>query len=180
VTAAPPEQTLRLRRFRWWDIERVLPLERELFGATAWSAETFWSELAQSRTRWYVVAEAFSDQVSDQLSDQGSDEAADAGAALLGYAGLMITGAEADVQTIAVKPSAQRRGVGSLLLRGLLAEAGRRGATSVLLEVRADNDGAIALYRRHGFERIAVRRGYYQPNNVDAWVMRLRPVRLPE
>ena len=47
-----------------------------------------------------------------------------------------------------------------------------------MLEVRADNAAAIRLYRRHGFERLAVRRGYYQPGDVDAWVMRLRPVRL--
>jgi ribosomal-protein-alanine N-acetyltransferase len=44
-----------------------------------------------------------------------------------------------------------------------LDRAGTAGATSVLLEVRADNEAAVALYRRHGFERIALRRGYYQP-----------------
>jgi hypothetical protein len=44
-----------------------------------------------------------------------------------------------------------------------------------MLEVRADNAGAIALYERFGFERISVRRGYY-PGGVDAWVMRLRPL----
>ena len=44
------------------------------------------------------------------------------------------------------------------------------------LRPMADNDAAIGLYRRRGFERIAVRRRYYQPEDVDAWVMRLRPV----
>jgi [ribosomal protein S18]-alanine N-acetyltransferase len=44
----------------------------------------------------------------------------------------------------------------------------------VLLEVRADNDAAIRLYERHGFERIAVRRRYYQPGDVDAHIMRRR------
>ena len=147
-----------LRPLRWWDVETVAALERELFGVTAWSAETFWSELAQPG-RWYVTA-------------------ADAGS-LLGYAGLMVSGAEADVQTLAVAPSAQGRGVGARLLAALVEEAAGRGATGLLLEVRADNAAAIGLYRRFGFEQLAVRRRYYQPEDVDALVMRLRPLPPP-
>ena len=165
MTTAPrqPADRPRLRRFRWWDIESVMPLEAELFGPWRWSAETFWAELA-APNRWYVVAEDAEEQ----------DE--DAGTHVLGYAGLASNGAEADVQTIAVAPGAQGRGVGALLLGALLKEAARRGCTTVLLEVRADNAPAIRLYQRHGFERIAVRRGYYQPGDVDAHIMRLRPL----
>jgi ribosomal-protein-alanine N-acetyltransferase len=145
---------------RWWDVDPVVALERELFGETAWSAEAFWSELASPATRWYVTA-------------RGPD------GDLHGYAGLMVVGTEADVQTIAVAPAAQGRGTGRVLLDALVTEAVRRGATSLLLEVRADNAPAIALYRRAGFERIAVRRAYYQPGGVDAWVMRRRPLHSP-
>jgi len=88
----------------------------------------------------------------------------------------MTNGAESDVQTIAVAPSAQGRGLGGTLLEALVEHARAAGATSMLLEVRADNVAAIALYERHGFDRIAVRRRYYQPGDVDAWVMRLRPL----
>lgn len=165
VPAAPtPEGTGRpagvtLRLLRWWDVEDLLPLEVELFGAEAWSRETFWGELAARPTRWYVVAEA----------DGG----------LAGYAGLSVSGPDADVMTVAVAPTAQGRGVGGVLLRALLGEAATRGASQVLLEVHADNAAAIRLYQRHGFERIAVRRGYYQPSGADAWIMRLRPVPSP-
>jgi ribosomal-protein-alanine N-acetyltransferase len=143
---------------RWWDLDAVLPLERELFGPSAWTPEIFWSELAHPQTRWYVVAEDPS--------------------GLVGYAGLLIPGPEADVQTVGVATSAQGRGVGALLVGALIAQARRRGATTLLLEVRADNQAAISLYRRLGFERIAIRRRYYQPEDVDAWVMRLRPLTL--
>ena len=146
-----------LRPMRWWDVEPVLELERALFGATAWTAESFWSELAHPESRTYLVAE-------------GTD------GAVLGYAGVMAVGADADVQTIAVAPAAQGQGLGGTLLEALVDVARRAGATSLLLEVRADNTGAIALYERHGFDRIAVRRRYYQPGDVDAWVMRLRPL----
>jgi ribosomal-protein-alanine N-acetyltransferase len=161
----------RLRRFRWWDIETVMPLEAELFGPWRWSAETFWAELA-APNRWYVVAE----QPEAQSEARSEEQNEDAATQLLGYAGLASNGAEADVQTIAVAPHAQGRGVGALLLGALLQEAARRGCSTVLLEVRADNEPAIRLYQRHGFERIAIRRGYYQPGDVDAHIMRLRPL----
>ena len=81
--------------------------------------------------------------------------------AVVGYAGLVCTGA-------------QGHGLGGELLRALLAEARRRGAAEVLLEVRAENAAAQQLYARHGFERIGVRRGYYRPGGTDAHVLRLR------
>jgi hypothetical protein len=64
-------------------------------------------------------------------------------------------------------------GIGSALLDGLLAEAARRGCTEIFLEVRVDNDRAQRLYRRRGFTEVGIRRGYYQPSNTDALVMRL-------
>lgn len=143
---------------RWWDIEVVAGLERRLFaGDPPWSAEQFWSELAGvPQTRWYVVAE----------EDGG----------IVGYAGLLaptLTDEPADVQTIAVAPGQQRRGIGTLLMDGLIREARRREAGELLLEVRADNAGARAFYDRYGFERIAVRRNYYAGNR-DGLVLRKR------
>jgi ribosomal-protein-alanine N-acetyltransferase len=149
---------------RWWDVEAVQALDAELFGPTAWTPAAFWSELAAGPTRWYVVAESIGPDGSSSLA---------------GYAGLLVPGTEADVQTIAVARDAQGRGVGTMLLRALTERAVRSGATSLLLEVRADNAPAIALYGREGFERVSVRRRYYQPGDVDAWIMRRRPLPAP-
>ena len=60
-------------------------------------------------------------------------------------------------------PAGRAAGSGGGCSSALLAEAARRGATEVLLEVRAENTAAQRLYARHGFERIGVRRGYYRP-----------------
>lgn len=142
-----------LRPLRWWDVPAVHALEVRLFDPDTWSPETFWAELAAAG-RCYVVAERDGEVV--------------------GYAGLAASGRQADVQTVAVAPSAQGTGVGRVLLDALLAEAVRREVAAVLLEVRADNAPARTLYERAGFERIGLRRRYYQPGDVDAHVMRLR------
>jgi [ribosomal protein S18]-alanine N-acetyltransferase len=138
---------------RWWDIERVMVLERELFGDEAWTDAMYWSELAERDTRRYLVDEA--------------DGVVTAYAGLCAYAPH-----EAYIQTIAVAVEAQGHGIGTALLLALLDEARRRGVPHVDLEVKADNDTARRLYDRHGFVEIAVRRHYYQPSGTDAIVMR--------
>ena len=143
-----------LRAMRWWDIDAVLAIEQALF-PDAWSVGTFWAELAGvPETRHYVVA-------------QESDE-------VVGYAGLFATGQQADVQTLAVSAEHQGKGLGATLLSALLEEASRRQCAEVLLDVRVDNEAALHLYEKAGFERISVRRGYYQPGGVDGLVLRLR------
>ena len=142
---------VRLTRFRWWHVDEVLPIEADLFGAEQWSPAMFWNELASGH--WYRVA-------------------TDVDGTVLGYAGLTVQPDEAWVQNIAVRRDAQRRGVGRMLLEELLAEAARHDVRTVLLEVAADNAPAQKLYATYGFEPIGVRRGYYQPSNTDALVMR--------
>ncbi len=121
------------------------------------------SDLAQKHC-YYLVAE--------NPAQPGPGRTA---APLGGYAGLLSPqgAADADIQTIAVAPDARRHGLGRTLMRALIAEAVERGARRVFLEVRADNPGAQHLYETLGFGSIGLRRGYYQPDNVDAVVMRL-------
>ena len=137
------------------DVPAMDALEQRLFPADAWPLHMFLSELSQPDTRRYLVAEC------------GRD--------IVGYAGLMCIEPIADVQTIAVVPEFEGRGIGSSLLARLITEAGLRGALDVLLEVRADNPRAQQLYVRFGFEQIHVRRGYYR-DGVDALIMRLQLV----
>lgn len=143
-----------LRPMRWPDVVSVHAIETEVFDVDPWSAEQFWGELAQP-TREYVVAE-----------DDG---------VIVGYAGAYLLPPDSDVQTIAVSPSAQGRGVGRLLLEELIAIAVRHDCAQLLLEVRSDNESAIAMYERFGFEQISKRRDYYA-SGVDALIMRLRPL----
>ncbi|MEO6943821.1 MAG: ribosomal protein S18-alanine N-acetyltransferase [Lacisediminihabitans sp.] len=147
--------TWQLRRATVEDLDAIMVLENGVFGTDAWSAENMRAELASQHT-WYLVAE--------RLSDDGID----------GYAGLSAPqGAhDGDIQTIAVAEPARHQGLGRTLIQALVAEARKRGASQVFLEVRADNGGAQHLYETLGFVAIAERIGYYQPDNVDAIVMK--------
>lgn len=142
-----------LRTMTVEDIPAVHVMETRLFPVDAWPLQMFFDELRQTDTRHYLVAE------SDGR--------------LVGYAGLMCLQPIADIQTIAVEPDMEGRGIGSALLAALIEEARARGADDVLLEVRADNPRAQQLYLRFGFEQIHVRQRYYR-DGTDALIMRLQ------
>jgi ribosomal-protein-alanine N-acetyltransferase len=147
-TAAP---VIELAPLRWWQLDEVARLEAEIFGTDSWSPELFWSELAQSGLRYYLVAVR--------------------AGAIIGYAGLAAWSGESWVQTVAVAEDARGLGVGRRLMNALLSEARRRAARTCALEVRADNAVAQQLYASLGFHRIGIRRGYYQPSGADALVL---------
>ncbi|WP_230685063.1 ribosomal protein S18-alanine N-acetyltransferase [Cellulomonas sp. JZ18] len=135
------------------DLPELVRMEGELFGAGAWSGESLREEIT-GPGRTYVGA---------VLPD----------GRLVGYAGTWFDGYDVQVMTVGTDAAHQGRGIGRLLLVHLLEQARGTGAESALLEVRVDNDPAIHLYESLGFTRLGRRRGYYQPEGVDAWTMRL-------
>jgi ribosomal-protein-alanine N-acetyltransferase len=75
---------------------------------------------------------------------------------------------EAELLLLATSRLHQRQGIGAALLRGMLADARGRGVVRVHLEVRAGN-GAIELYRAHGFEKLGERRSYYRGRSGEVF-----------
>ncbi len=136
------------------DLEAIDALETVTFPTDAWSRAMLQAELTGPHGH-YLAA----------VDDTGT---------LIGYAGLLAPrgSGQGDVQTIAVAASARRQGIGAALLDALLSEAREREAFEVFLEVRADNPAAEALYVTRGFERIGIRPAYYQPDGVDAVIMK--------
>lgn len=149
---AKRQDSLLARAMSWTDLARLSELERMLFAEDAWSEQIWWAELALRPRRDYLV-----------LTD-GED--------LVGYAGLDLGGAVADVMTITVAPAARSRGLGAALLEILESRAREAGAAYLMLEVRDDNQPAKSLYERAGFDVLRVRRRYYQPGDVDALQLR--------
>jgi ribosomal-protein-alanine N-acetyltransferase len=135
------------------DAQRCAELEMQLFdGDDPWPAVAFNRELAGKHNH-YVGARV--------------------AGALVGYAGISRLGRtppfEYEVHTIGVDPACQGRGIGRRLLDELLAFA---DGAAVYLEVRTDNEAAIALYRSTGFAQIGLRRHYYRVSGADAYTMR--------
>ncbi len=138
------------------DLVAVMALEHASFPTDAWSENLMAEELASPHGR-YLVAERAGE--------------------IVGYGGVrVVQGAhEGDIQTIAIAEAARGLGLGRTLLRALLDAGLERGAREIFLDVRADNNVAHALYVSEGFIELGRRPRYYQPDDVDAIVMR-RPL----
>ena len=78
---------------------------------------------------------------------------------------------EGELFQIAVDKTARRGGVADMLMDAALKYADESGLLSVYLEVRKSNDAAICLYKKHGFESVRQRKGYYDSPVEDAVVM---------
>ncbi|WP_344006883.1 ribosomal protein S18-alanine N-acetyltransferase, partial [Isoptericola halotolerans] len=92
---------------------------------------------------------------------------------VIGYAGLWFDGEVAQVMTLGTAQRYQGRGVGRRLLQALVDRSRALRARALFLEVAVDNTQALALYEQFGFERLGVRKRYYQPEDKDAYTMRM-------
>jgi [ribosomal protein S18]-alanine N-acetyltransferase len=138
------------------DAARCAELEKQLFdGDDPWPARAFTAELEAKHIR-YVAARA-----DDKL---------------VGYAGISRLGRkrpyEYEIHTIGVDPTYQGQGIGRHMIEELLEYAS--GGT-IFLEVRTDNEAAIALYESLGFVNVGLRRRYYRASGADAYTMRRDP-----
>ncbi len=101
-------------------------------------------------------------------------------AELIGFVVLARGPFEAEIEAITVHAAQRGQGVGVRLLAGAIAQARDwqrdSGLERLLLEVRASNAAAAALYAKAGFTRDGVRKGYYplaDGGREDAWLMSL-------
>jgi ribosomal-protein-alanine N-acetyltransferase len=134
------------------DLSAVLKIETDLFPTDAWTEALFLGELSEVPVSRKVAVAEFEGQV-------------------IGYVSLRFVGRQGDVNTIAIAKDFQRKGFGNQLLAWLLMTAKDLGVRELFLDVRADNLAAIEMYKKAGFDRIDIRRNYYD-HSVDANVMR--------
>jgi ribosomal-protein-alanine N-acetyltransferase len=133
------------------DLDAIVRLEAQAF-TNPWPRETLVWELANSDvTRIYLLR-------------------TDAGA-VVAFCVCWVVFDELHINTLAVAPDERRKGLATLLLRSVLAEALKEGARKATLEVRASNTAALALYERLGFRVTATRPRYYTNPDEDALIL---------
>lgn len=146
-----------LRRARPSDAAALARLETASF-SHPWTEAQIADEIAHAGPGMVLVLEGWTD-------------GADPGAAIRAYGAFRLVLDEVLVMNVAVAPGQRRRGLGSWLLAFALARASRAGARRALLEVRAGNQEALALYASLGFREIGRRRDYYRDPAEDALVL---------
>ncbi|BDR52984.1 hypothetical protein KIM372_08910 [Bombiscardovia nodaiensis] len=134
------------------DVDQLVTLETAAFGKDGWTRGMLLQEL-QAPARTYLAYE-----------QEGQVKA---------YGGFWYDGEDAEIMTLAVRPSSQGRGLGRALFSQLIEKARSQGAHRVLLEVRVDNEPALHLYQSFGFHKLGLRKRYYQPEGIDAYTMAL-------
>lgn len=131
------------------DVGEVKALLDACFGSSAWSEQSILSELEKSDSYCTVA-----------VKDGG----------IVGYLAFEQIADEGGIIEVAVRPDCRRQGIAKRLIES--ASDSSEGLSEVFLEVRESNMPAVALYEGLGFERIALRRDYYDAPKENAIIMR--------
>jgi len=145
------------------DLDRILLIARESF-ATPWTRKMFEAEL---------TGNPFAHLVAAHSRRQGQGDEARQGTDLMGYLSFWLVFEELRLMDLAVDPAVRRRGLAWTLVSYALRFAQDRGAVRAVLEVRASNQPARALYERFAFRSLALRENYYSHPTEDAILMEL-------
>jgi ribosomal-protein-alanine N-acetyltransferase len=152
------------------DLHQVMDIEREAF-PSPWPMSAYRYELTQNDLSTYLVLKLRHPERPRRWGGMTSSLRRRLVEPVLGYGGFWMMAGEAHISTIAVHPRWRGRGLGEMVLVGLIDAAILRRATEVTLEVRASNVVAQSLYRKYGFDQVGRRKGYYHDNREDALIM---------
>ena len=131
-------------------VPQVAALEAICF-RDPWSEASVRSELTNPLSLWLVATE------NDMVA---------------GYVGSQTVLDESDMMNVAVHPDHRRRGIAESLVTALCDSLKQKGSSSLTLEVRSSNLGAIALYEKLGFTQVGLRKNYYRKPKEDTLILR--------
>ena len=144
-------ETITVRRMIPEDIDRIIEIEAKAYGDHHWSKDSFLNELNNSLAWYYTL-----------VNEKGD---------VLGYAGTWHILDEAHITNVAVDLGHRRHKYGEALLKRIIDDCYAENVKYITLEVRVSNTAAIGLYSKYGFTSFGTRKGYYQDNNEDAYIM---------
>lgn len=138
-----------IRRMKEEDAPQVALIEADNF-SVPWSEKSF-REAAVKTETIYVVAE-----------EDGE---------ILGYAGAWCVFGEADITNVCVRKVSRKQGIGTRMLQFLIEEGVNVKIKTFFLEVRESNSAAISLYEKFGFQKIGIRKNFYEKPVENGIVM---------
>lgn len=92
---------------------------------------------------------------------------------IIGFGGIIDTLDQMEITNIVVKKSLRNQGIGNALLQKLIVLSREHEKIMIFLEVNANNLCAIKLYEKNGFQKVGLRKKYYN-NTDDAILMNLK------
>lgn len=141
---------MKISRMTEEHVPQIAALEAICF-RDPWSEASVRSELTNPLSLWLVATE------NDMVA---------------GYVGSQTVLDESDMMNVAVHPDHRRRGIAESLVTALCDSLKQKGSSSLTLEVRSSNLGAIALYEKLGFTQVGLRKNYYRNPKEDALILR--------
>jgi [ribosomal protein S18]-alanine N-acetyltransferase len=147
------------------DLPDLLRLEEACFSAP-WTRKMLEAELTGNQFAHFLVAR----ETAKSATSDGP---------IVGSLCFWIVFEEVRLMNLAVAEEMRRRGIGAALVGSALRIGLIQAATCAVLEVRASNDAALALYRRFGFTQVSIRPSYYSNPVEDAVLMEMEPIVIP-
>lgn len=141
---------LEIDKMRFSDLDEVLEIEKESF-SMPWSRGMFERELENKEYSYFLVARS--------------------GDGVVGYLGFWLVMDEAHIVNVAIRSDYRRKHIASILIAYALNLADKLGAERATLEVRVTNIPAQNLYKKFGFQMIAIRENFYSDTGEDAYIM---------
>lgn len=138
-----------VRKMEEKDINKVCIIEQQNF-SHPWKFRDFLNSCTNDENLYLVAAE--------------KDE-------VVGYCGLWGVSGEGQINNVSVQDTYQNRGIGYMMLSGLIKEGMRMGLEAFTLEARVSNTAAIKLYHKLGFQDAGIRKGFYDSPKEDAVIM---------
>jgi [ribosomal protein S18]-alanine N-acetyltransferase len=149
-------KVLKLKGLEAAQLEAVVELDRRSLGGM-WTIEGYRREMDSPNSDLLILQQVIPQQAIAQP--------------ILGVGCVWAILDEAHITTLAIDPTVQRQGLGLVILHALLRASRGRGLEWATLEVRVSNLGAIALYKRFGFEAVGERKKYYQNPEENALIL---------
>ncbi len=155
---AAPGSEIAIMKMTEHDLLEVVEIE-ENSGLSRWGWTAYYAELQGRHRDLMLVA---------KLTDGGTLRESHT---LAGYIVARMGADELHINNVAVRDGYRRRGIGRRLLKQILDQGRRLKTPTAFLELRAENQAALALYEACGFRVTARRKRYYSDPIEDALVM---------